>query len=1065
MPPAVSPDDDAEHVPPKPPATEAAKRAVNASSELASEASSGAPSNASSGASSDVSRNASSDAVSDAVSDSGWLDRQCDRFEQEFRAGREPRIEDYVAQSPVPRREALLHELLAVELELRRRRGEALRLESYRERFPDAGAVLDELAGLTVPLTPAHGAAPGGVEFASRPPLAAPLERDSPDAAVTSARYEGLRQFRRGGLGALYRGRDEALQREAVVKFMNEPCASDPALVAQFLIEAEITGRLDHPGIVPVYGIGRDSRGRPFYVMRLIHGRELKEAIREYHGLDPDHGAAPSPSVGSAGGSAIGSKSGIPQDGEGGSNRLNSRDRRRNRPLFLLLEHLVRACNTVAYAHHVGILHCDIKPANIMIGKYGETFVVDWGLAASFERTSTFWAPNEATMRPRSALKDGSDGRRGGTYGYVSPEQLSADAAVGPASDIYSLGATLYEVLAGKPPFDGRSHDVREQIRLGKFLSPRALHPDICPRLEAICLKALHLDPARRYPTAKALAEDLENWMHDEEILALPDRRLDRLARFGRRHRGATAALLVALLTAGASLAWIARSREVARHEREMRQQSDELRVVQEQAFASQKVGFTIALDTFEELCRPLANGEMSNLGVFRPQVDKIRDFTEVYLENFATVDAMRLPTARVYELRGAVSRVYSSDSKRAVDDFARAESLYRLLPLDGPDRDEVEPRLARVRISQGRLFLQRREFGEAEQTLQAAAETLERLAKRRPDDTAARRYLAEARHGLGELSLDRPSEGAARSQALLDAESQFTQSRLLREKLVAESTGEARRGYQRDLARSLGYLGDLHLAQGDVPAAARDYELSRELRGDLYRANPRDPEHRFQYARGLANFGELDRGYRGEIATALERLEEARQLQHELAVDFDEVDNFWIDLGSTENMLAELYLFASLDQPAMAEERRTRCREAASRAAEVHARLSRQGNLRGPRGLAQQAVTLAAFHHDSDPTECRRLASDAIRWLESVRPEPLLPSGDLVVLAMARAMLGEHESALRTMREAVARGENTAFRFERQATLSFRSLAADPVHGPPFRKLVEQVRDSLKAP
>jgi serine/threonine-protein kinase len=996
------------------------------------------------------------------TADSGWFDRQCDRFERDFRAGKGPRIEDFVGEAPPARRADLLRELLAVELELRRRRGESVTLDAYRQRFPEAVDELDALVAMTVPL----------------PPATTPSDRDAPAAAVTSARYDGLRLFRRGGLGALYRGRDEALQREAVVKFMNEASAGDPALVAQFLIEAEITGRLDHPGIVPVYGIGRDARGRPFYVMRLIHGRELKEAIHEFHGtgleaagLDRSPGdrsddpveSAPRRLDASRGSASRGSASRSSASRSETTRRPARGDWRRSRPLLRLLEHLVRACNTVAYAHHVGILHCDLKPANIMIGKYGETFVVDWGLAASFERTSTFWAPNEATMRPRSASNGGSDGRRGGTYGYVSPEQLSADAAVGPASDIYSLGATLYEILAGRPPFDGRDREVREQIRLGRFQPPRAVFPDVCPRLEAICLKALHLDPAQRYPTAKALAEDLENWMRDEEIVAYPDRRLDRLARFGRRHRGSTAALLVALLTAVASLAWIARSREVAGHERVLREQAERLQAVQEQALASQKIGFTTALDTFEDLCRPLANGEMNNLGVFRPLVDKIRDFTSDYLESFASVDAMRLPTARVHELRGVVSRVYSSDSQRAVEDFARAEQLYRAMPSDGPDRNEVETRLARVRISQGRLFLQRREYAPAGQALEAAAETLERLRNRLPGDTAARRYLAEARHGLGEWQLDRPSEGAARAQALLDAENQFGESRMLREKLVEESTGEARRGYQRDLARSLGYLGDLHLAQGDVPRAASEYELSRTLREDLYRANPRDPEHRFQYARGLANFGELDRGYRGQVAAALERLEQARELQHELALDFDEVDNFWIDLGATENQLAELYLFATLEEPGMAEERRARCRDAATRAADVHGRLSRQGNPRGPRGLAQQAVTLAALEQDSAPDESRRQAAAAIRWLESAQPEPLMPSGDLVVLALARGLLGEHEVAFRTLQEAVARGENTAFRFERQALLSFRSLAADSALGPRFQTLLRQVRESLK--
>ena len=100
----------------------------------------------------------------------------------------------------------------------------------------------------------------------------------------------------------------------------------------------------------------------------------------------------------------------------------------------------------MAYAHDVGIVHCDLKPANIMIGKYGETLVLDWGLATSFERTGTFVAANEPSMRPRSADSSQS-GKHGGTFGYISPEQLSSNGCVAPTSDVYSLGATLYEIL------------------------------------------------------------------------------------------------------------------------------------------------------------------------------------------------------------------------------------------------------------------------------------------------------------------------------------------------------------------------------------------------------------------------------------------------------------------------------------------------------------------------------------------------------------------------------------------------------------------------------------------
>ena len=302
------------------------------------------------------------------------------------------------------------------------------------------------------------------------------------DTVAASARYRELQFFKKGGLGTLFRAFDEALHRETIVKFLGDKCTGNPALLAQFRVEAEITARLDHPGVVPVYGIGEAWSGRPFYVMRLVKGRELTQAIQDYHSI-------------------------ASTDPQG----TNSRQQ-----LFALLEHLVRACNTVAYAHDVGIIHCDIKPSNIMTGRYGETFVLDWGLAASFERTTTFVSV-EPTMRPRSA--SGSSAKRAaevaGTVRLrVSPEQLSTNEPIGPASKTCTvLGATLYEILTGIPPFNGRDKDVIEKIRNGRFRRPRDLKNGIPWRLEAICCKAMSLRPQDRYTTAKQLAADLTNWM------------------------------------------------------------------------------------------------------------------------------------------------------------------------------------------------------------------------------------------------------------------------------------------------------------------------------------------------------------------------------------------------------------------------------------------------------------------------------------------------------------------------------------------------------------------------
>jgi tetratricopeptide (TPR) repeat protein len=290
-------------------------------------------------------------------------------------------------------------------------------------------------------------------------------------------------------------------------------------------LEAEVTGGLEHPNIVPVYGLGTYGDGRPYYAMRLIRGDSLKDAIKRFHTLD-DYG---------------------PRDfGE------------RSLALRKLLGRFIDVCNAMAYAHSRGVLHRDLKPGNIMLGKYGETLVVDWGLAKPTDRADIVQVGAEPTLRPSSGsgLQATVAGSAIGTPAYMSPEQASGDASrLGPASDVYSLGATLYCVLTGKAPYD--DEDIRallKRVQRGEFLSPRVVQPDVPRALEAICLKAMSLQPADRYVTPRALADDIEHWLADEPVSAHREGWVARLARWARRHRalvlGGAATLTVALVAA-----------------------------------------------------------------------------------------------------------------------------------------------------------------------------------------------------------------------------------------------------------------------------------------------------------------------------------------------------------------------------------------------------------------------------------------------------------------------------------------------------------------------------------
>lgn len=928
------------------------------------------------------------------------IDRQCDEFERNWLNGQRPRIEDVLAQVPADSQAVAFRELLAIELDVRRQKGEEVNADEYRQRFPDRTAVVDEVVAMLAR------------DLAETAPLSSTSDT-TPSSATTSTRYEQLRFFRRGGLGALYRAVDESLHRETVVKFMNEQCEKDPSLVAQFKVEAEVTGRLDHPGIVPVYGIGQDWQGRPFYVMRLINGRELKQAIADYH-------------LGDA---------------------LKHSGGHRRQMLFDLLEHLVSACNTVAYAHHVGVVHCDIKPANIMIGKYGETFVLDWGLATNFERSSTYFSPNEPTMRPHSATGSSTSGQRGGTYGYSSPEQVLTDGPLGPTSDVYSLGATLYEIITGQSPFNGRDPNVRELIRSGEFPAPHKLQRAVCPQLEAICLKAMALAPQSRYATAKLLADDLNNWMRDEEIDAVPDRWFDRLARFGRRHGGITAATFIMLMTFIIAAFWI---------DRMVQRQN-----FQTKTFLAEKQGLETALNVFESICQPFANGEMNNLGDLRRIAQKIKNFTSYCLANFPDTEGMQFHTARVYELRSIISHVVDNNLDLALADLRRAEELYRKSPASTTEKFDRDKRLAQNHLNQARLLIDLQKWDEARSNCESAADNLQRLRGTQPDDKDVQRLLAEAYHCLGETFLSQPAEGPARQLALIDAESRFTESKRIREQLVASTSGEDSRNHIRDLARSLGYLGDVYSYQGDIPKAAQAYEESKKYREMLYRTMSSDPEHRFQYSRALANFGRLERGYRGDLKSAIENLEKAAEFQQSLHDSFPEVAVFESDLGDTQNTLAEVYLMASLNEPQRADELRQKAHAAAEAASQIYGRLERQKSGSGASGLAQSLVWLA-LDGTASADEGRRHAQDAEKRLNSIGPEETLGGSDLVTLAMARSIQGQLDAALRALKLAVQRGENTAYRFEQHKKLAFKALADDEKLGPQFDALVKKVRDGL---
>lgn len=371
-------------------------------------------------------------------------------------------------------------------------------------------------------------------------PIAAP--------APTGDRFEILRPHAWGGLGEVCIARDRELNREVALKRILERHSADTDSCARFQMEAEITGGLEHPGIVPVYALGASADGRPYYAMRFIRGETLKEAIRRHHTPEPL------------------------SDGE---KRLELRS---------LLGRFIAVCNAIEYAHSRGVIHRDIKPNNIMLGKFGETLVVDWGLAKAVGCSNVTAQREESELIPLSGggSSETLPGSAIGTPSYMSPEQADGRIdEIGPASDIYSLGATLYTLLTGKEPFEASVVGlILAKVQTGDFVPPRVRNSRVPGALSAICMKAMSLSPADRYASCLALAQDIEHWLADEPVTAYAEPISTRLSRWVKRHRAWAAALGVlcaaVFIGLGVGTVFLTRSNaRISEHANEAERQRD----------------------------------------------------------------------------------------------------------------------------------------------------------------------------------------------------------------------------------------------------------------------------------------------------------------------------------------------------------------------------------------------------------------------------------------------------------------------------------------------------------
>ncbi len=308
---------------------------------------------------------------------------------------------------------------------------------------------------------------------ATEPGSTAPVQPEQAGPRYTLAEAVG-----RGGMGIVYRAIQTSLQREIAVKRVH-PLKTDARLRAKFLSEARVTGFLEHPNIVPVYDLGRDDAGELLLAMKLVGGVDWKSLLHP-KGEDAQQRAA----------------------------KLGLLDH---------LQILSDVCNALAYAHTKGILHLDLKPANVMVGEFGEVLVMDWGIATAFGPDAPPHLPHSSSIHAPC-----------GTPRYMAPELAEGvGAQVGPWTDIYLLGGILYEILLGEPPNKGATF---YQILMASVQAPARSYPEHVPAgLQAICDRSLAKDPQARYGSVQAFRQDVQAWLRHHESSLIADRAAQRL--------------------------------------------------------------------------------------------------------------------------------------------------------------------------------------------------------------------------------------------------------------------------------------------------------------------------------------------------------------------------------------------------------------------------------------------------------------------------------------------------------------------------------------------------------
>jgi eukaryotic-like serine/threonine-protein kinase len=700
---------------------------------------------------------------------------------------------------------------------------EAQTVEAHVETCADCQGALEVL-------TPGADQRPG-LQVETVPAFLLRLEDDPPTGATpltqpircvpAVAGYEIIQELGRGGMGVVYLARQIRLNRMVAIKMILAGGQAGDEELARFRAEAEAVARLQHPNIVQIHEVGEQD-GRPFFVLEYVDGGSLDRML-----------------------------AGTPQLA---------------RPAAELVEALARAMHL---AHQKGVVHRDLKPANVLLsvgqaallatggtGKQGclpyEPKVTDFGLAKRLDLSL-------AATRTGAIM---------GTPSYMAPEQaLGRNEEVGPAADVYALGAILYECLTGRPPFRGESPlDTLQQVVASEPVAPRQLQPKVSRDLETVCLKCLQKEPRKRYASALEMAEDLRRFLNNEPIRARPVGPAGRLWRWCRRNPAV--ASLVAALALG-TVGGLVVMTGLYLHAREQTQQAEQQRDRAEESFR-QTLG---VVDKY--LTNVGESAELKAVGLerFRRRLlVTAQEFYERFTRERGGDPRLRANLGDAYNRLGFISAALG-ESENAAEMYGRTQGVFAGLVRDHPNNPDYLAELARSHHDLAATCNPMGRQQEAEANYMEARRLREQLVKDHPNES---RYQAELAQTVNNFAILYNQSGR---QA--EAEASFREADALRDRL-ARAHPEIP-SYQDDLAESLAIRGVRLMERGELGPARESHEQARRICAGLTQAHQGVPRYRSHLARSLFHLAQLD-GLQGRKAQAVKGYQHAEELFRQLA-------------------------------------------------------------------------------------------------------------------------------------------------------------------------------------